>query len=586
MRLSWISELPEDGKLRAQWDDLVLDSEHPEVFLTWEWAAAVTRAYNSSLQPWIGTAYEGEELVGIAALAKTSPTTAVFLAGSTADYCDFISRPGKRDEFVRQVISKLKENGIRTIVLPNLPADSATVAALCGNRVFRNFLRVGYQCALVRLGSEEERRFLKKQVLKKSMFRRAMHSLEQLGPVSLRHERGERLQEGILDTFVSTHVARFLATGRVGNLVMKDRRQFLFELARLLAERRWFDLMTLSVGDREVGFNYGFRYEGRWSWYQPTIVNEFADSSPGFCLLTKIVEDACEDPEAKVVDLGLGTEGYKERFANAQRTTLHVTLSSNAIDHWRARGRYHVATAIKRRPGLEALVRQAQRGISRGRKSVRGNGWFPTLASAATRVRGFVTGRDEVFLYQWPDGMRSSVTGRELVSLSWENLAAAAMKYSEDRETLEYLLRSADRFRTQQHHGYVLPGEDGIAEHFAWVAPYEGFVVAELGQTLRANSPDNVMIFDCWTPPALRGRGLCSQAIQQLVSSLIGESKDVWILGQVTDSALLGEIERAGFRRRFSLVRRKILFWKRTQQQRYEGYTLHSETPPKKAVRL
>jgi len=86
---------------------------------------------------------------------------------------------------------------------------------------------------------------------------------------------------------------------------MKERREFLFELARLLSDRGWFDLMNLWVGDRVVGSNYGFRFQGSWFWYCPTIVNEFEDLSPGICLLAKVVEDACHDPEVHLVDLGL-----------------------------------------------------------------------------------------------------------------------------------------------------------------------------------------------------------------------------------------------------------------------------------------
>ncbi len=585
MRLSWIRELPEDGKLRAQWEALVLESEQPEVFLTWEWAAAVTRAYGSSLQPWIGTAYEGEELVGMAALAKSSPSDVVFLAGATADYCDFVSRPADRQEFVAQVLSELKASGMRSVVLANLPADSATMAAVKADRSFRCFARHGYECAQVRLGSEEERRVLAQSFLKKKSVRWKMNSLQRIGPIVLRHEPELKPGDSALNTFFSMHVARFLATGRISNLVRPERRRFLAELAQLLGERGWFDLMSLCAGDRVVGYNYGFRFLGSWFHYQPTFENEFEPFSPGLFLLAKMIEAASQDPGAKIVDLGLGAEGYKEPFANAQRTTLHVTLSSNAFDHWRARGRYRAAAAVKRRPKLESLARQAQRQIAHGRESVRGNAWRPLLASAAKRLRRFFASRDEVWLYQWSDGMTDAGTGRRLLPLSWETLAAAAMKYSDDAETLEYLLRSAKRFRAQQYRGYALPGQDGVAKHFAWVAPYDGFAIGELGETLQAHSPERVMIFDCWTPRALRGRGLCGQALQQLASCLIAESKDVWIFGPASDPVSLGGIERVGFCRRFSLVRRKILFWGRTQEQRQRYDSRNPETPSREAVR-
>src|SRR5438876_8638099 len=100
MRLIWMQELPQEQHLREQWNALVLQMEKPEVFYTWEWAAAFVRSYGDSVQAWICTAYDEDELVGIVALARSSATQAVFLNGTTADYCDFISAPARRNEFV------------------------------------------------------------------------------------------------------------------------------------------------------------------------------------------------------------------------------------------------------------------------------------------------------------------------------------------------------------------------------------------------------------------------------------------------------------------------------------------------------
>ena len=43
--------------------------------------------------------------------------------------------------------------------------------------------------------------------------------------------------------------------------------------------------------------------------------------------------DACDMDEMEVVDLGLGAEGYKERFGNSTRQTLHVTLTRSWPRH-------------------------------------------------------------------------------------------------------------------------------------------------------------------------------------------------------------------------------------------------------------
>lgn len=561
MRLTWTNGLPEQEKLREQWNALVFQMEKPEVFYTWEWAAAVARVYGSSAEPWIATAYEGDELVGVAALAKSSATEAVFLAGTTADYCDFISLPGKRNELVAQVLQAAEEAGIRTLVLANLPADSATVAELKASPLFKSFMRTGYICAQVQLGTEEEKQALTDSLLKKKMYRRSMNALRRLGPVTLQHDRDAGLKKAVIERFCATHVARFLFTGRISNLVSAQRREFLFELAGLLGERGWFDLMILRAGSWVLALNYGFRFQGSWFWYQPTIVNKFEDLSPGYCLLAKIVEDAGRDPEVRMVDMGLGAEGYKERFANATRTTLYATLTRNSADLWRVRGWYHAAEAIKKRPGLESAARRVQTLARGGRARVAENGWAKTLAWGGRRLQRSVASTDEVLLFQWSKGANDSVERRELVPITWEILAAAAMRYSEDHETMDYLLRSAARFRSIQNRGFALVGTDGVAQHFAWVAPYEGFAMAELAEVLRAPSPVSVMIFDCWTPCELRGQGLYARAIGQLAGLLSVEGKDVWIFSAAGNPASVRGIQKAGFQRQASLFRRKVLWW-------------------------
>jgi hypothetical protein len=423
-------------------------------------------------------------------------------------------------------------------------------------------------------------------LLKKKKFRRALDALDRLGPLTLRHDFGDGLRTRDLDAFYERHVARFLATGRLSNLVMKERRKFLSELARLLGERGWFDLMNLWVGDRLVGSNYGFRFQGSWFWYCPTIVNEFEDLSPGICLLAKVVEDAVHNPEVHLVDLGLGAEGYKERFANAERMTLHATLSRSTLARSTVKGRYHAATAVMTRPRLESLMRRAQQRVRLGEQHVRENGWISMLARAGRRLRRSLVSTDEVRLFQWQNSISSPPPHSRLVSLSWEILAAAAMRYSEDRETLDYLLRSAERFRSPAHAGFALLGEDGIAQHFAWVAPSQGFAIPQLGEVLHAPSPESVMIFDCWTPRKVQGQELCGRTVEQLAARLSGEGKDVWIFSRAADTASLAAIENAGFRMQSSLVKRRVLWWSRmSQESRGAPERKHTEALSKEAVR-
>jgi CelD/BcsL family acetyltransferase involved in cellulose biosynthesis len=69
----------------------------------------------------------------------------------------------------------------------------------------------------------------------------------------------------------------------------------------------------------------------------------------------------------KVVDLGLGAEGYKERFGNSTRQTLYVTATKSRRRHLQEIIRYRIASLLTRFPRAEA----AARGMIRRTKSLR-----------------------------------------------------------------------------------------------------------------------------------------------------------------------------------------------------------------------
>jgi len=355
-------EIPDDDLLARQWNELVWKMECPEVFYAYEWALAVSRAYRDSITPLLMLAYEQDSLVGVAALAiDRLQNEATFLAGNTADYCDFISRPEHRSDFVALVFSELLTLKVRLLVLPNLPADSATsrVLPLAAHMLeYSLFSRPAFQCAQVAFSSPEQREFTKHTVRRKQMLRRHLKGMAKIAPVEVRHLKSWEDIAAAMPKFEQAHVARFLSIGRVSNLARAERRIFLTELAKLLSWTGSMTLSSLNVGDEPVAWNYGFQFAGSWFWYQPTFDSRFQRYYPGLCLLSKIVEEACDRPELSRVDLGLGTERYKERFATAVRETLHVTITASTARHVKEIVRYRAASIIKSSPPIEHYVRR------------------------------------------------------------------------------------------------------------------------------------------------------------------------------------------------------------------------------------
>lgn len=354
-------EIPEDAELHRQWNAVALQTERPQVFYTYEWAIAVQVAYRASLKPVLVLGYEGNDLVGVASLATdAAEKNMTFLAANTADYCDFLTVPQQRREFVDAVLAEMQTKSA-TMTLANLPADSPTADAIrhkAAQHGFHVFIRPAYLCSQVELSVGDRRQELKAALSGKKKIRRYLREMEHDGPVTFAHLQSGKEIQAALQSFADAHVARFLATGKVSSLATPERLSFLEQLARQFDGSGAVTLSVLKINDRPVAWNYGFRFSGSWFWYLPTFESSQEKNSPGHCLLARIVIDACEMDEMEVVDLGLGAEGYKERFGNSTRQTIHVTLTRSWPRHLREIVKYRAARGLKQVPKVDSAVRR------------------------------------------------------------------------------------------------------------------------------------------------------------------------------------------------------------------------------------
>ena len=565
MRIVVHRGIPDDPQLQSQWNKLAEQGDPPEVFYTHQWALAMHRAYGDLLLPFLVLLYDGERLAGVASLATdVRNTKASFLAGTTADYCDFLSAPAHRQELIGATLGELVRQGIGRIELANLPANSASVVALRSTSKahdFHIFLRPAYLCAQVELGDGESRTNLKNTVLRKNSFRRSIARLEKEGPVALRNLRSWPEIERGLPEFFTAHIARFLATGRISNLAQTERRAFLTELARLLSTQGWMNVSQLTLGAAAIAWNYGFQFGGSWFWYQPTFETAHELLSPGYCLLGKMIVQACDDPEIERVDLGLGAEEYKERFANRTRATLHGTITRSRAEHVKATARYALASNLSRWPQAGEFVRRSRARVVSVREQT------PDVLALAgktfRRVWSQVWSREEVVFYRWPEsrnaGAHAASNDFRLAPLDLNLLAQGAMRFSEDAATCTYLLRSANRFHSAVAQGFALVDPEGVPMHFCWVGPFDGFFMRELDTQLKSEVANADLIFDCWTPHAVRGKGHYSMAIAGLAHRLLSDGREPWIFSAASNHASVRGIQQAGFERQYSRVRRKTL---------------------------
>jgi CelD/BcsL family acetyltransferase involved in cellulose biosynthesis len=561
--------IPEDEILRCQWNALVQQMERPEVFYTYEWAQAVHRAYAAEMVPWLLLAYEEDRLVGLVALALTHSQEAVFLAGTTADYCDFICHSPLRPEFLAAVFAELRAQDVKRLRLANLPADSSTAGALensARNSGYSVFSRSAYSCAQVALDVPLNRKAVKESVQRR--MRRYSKTLGKRGPVTVHHSTSFSEIAAQLPAFAKAHVARFLATGRLSNLARPERRVFLEELARSLSDSGWVTLSRMMVGGQAVAWNYGFQFGGSWFWYQPTFATDFQLYSPGLWLLSKIVEESCERADSSRIDLGLGAEGYKDRLATGSRQTLHVTVMRSAFGCWKERVRYRSGVVIRSLPRLEGWVRTGLGYASRLKQRFKAEGLAGCLRGFSRRLQKLLRDESEFLLLKWSEGeylrlphSRLPCTAIQPIDLGW--LATAAMHYGQDPDTLAYLLRAAERLRQDRSRGFVLVNREGLPVHFCWITGWEKPASAESSLALKSPASNSALLVDAWTVPAVRGQGYYREAIAGVALQLQAEGASAWILPRATNDAALRGAERAGFVAISSVRHKRFLFARR-----------------------
>ena len=568
MRVTVLKEIPEDSDLSAAWNTLVLAMENPEVFFTYQWALAASRGFQNHLSTLLFLVYDFDQLAGVVALAidPRAPRAAFFLTSSTADYCDIVSTPENRRAVVLAILEEFKKLGLSDLVLANVPANSATLQELpgvAGSQRFYVTSRTAYNCGVIHMGGEKQRETLLRSLAGKSREKRALKRLTDLGSIKVIHLTEPEQIGASLESIVSAQISRFLASNRVSPLVGPERRAFLQQLSDLLSQSGWLKISQLEIDGRPVAWNYGFRFGGSWFWYLPTFEMEYAHVSPGSCLLRLLVEEGAKDSSLQWMDLGLGDESYKDRYANELRETRYVRLSRGFPRHVLSVGRQMVSTTAARFPELGEKLRQARASYGTVATRVRETGLAATARYSARKVVRSIASQDEVLLFEAPDIPADDPSTTQLIPLiiplTREHLVEGSILNAEDAPTLRYLMRCAGRLAQPGASGFLLQDETGRPIHFLWIDNYDGFRLAEIEHNLEPSSSNAAMIFDCWTPAAERGRGHYAAAIRQAAAQLRQEGRSAWIFSGATNAASLHGILKAGFQYRFSMLRRTQL---------------------------
>lgn len=492
-----------DGTFIAAWTELHRHSPHATAFQAPAFACAWYSAYAEEWEPVIViTSRDGRGgLVGLWALAyRAADWTLVHVGAHQAEYHAWLAQPSEDAAFLATAWTAIRRDlPFRRLQCKYLPAPhlADTLAVALGrNRVaFRRHAR-----PLAWLDTEDIRAsFAKKS--NKSRFNR----LKRLGALEFRRITQREELEAALDALIDFYDFRQGAVNRSVPF-REDPRKRAFHLA--LFEAAGEDLVftaTLLDGHPIAGF-WGLA-SGAMAHLGMLIHSPFlAEHSPGKLHVMQLSERLLEQGRT-ALDLTPGGDAWKERFANDHDEVAEALLYASSMIRLRE--------AV-----LESMGRAARNLLSWVRITPAQARTAVALLSKASPAR--VVRK----LRAWAGENREFRVYRADRALARRHAADPGVRCNDLADLLLFQpcesWQSRDSFlsaaleRLEQGQSAFTISLEGKLAHCGWMAAQSESRMSEVEQTL-AFPEGSVALYDYYTPPSFRGRGLDRTAIGHML---------------------------------------------------------------------
>ena len=344
----------------ASWDSLADRCPDSTVFQRFGWIEAWTRTIGgSNVRPWLVTAFEDDELVGLAPLCSRSDrhsprsrTRVTFLGSGHSDYHVFLARHGS-PTIVEALLDGLHESLPRAAVIELSEIPQFSTLALCLATRGRSAGIDGLAAtACPRLQIRDNTAHVLR-IEQKSGARRRESRLRRAGRMTMEHLTDPAATKAMLGEFFDQHVRRWHSTPHPSLFERQRNRDFYNALidSTSLAGRVLFSIVYLD--GRPVAQHFGLISRNDLLWYKPSYDVEFARFSPGDVLLSNLVAYARERG-FDALDFTRGNEAFKARYSS------HVEFNRSFL--WLRHGlsRFGIRAERSARRAARGLLRAAR----------------------------------------------------------------------------------------------------------------------------------------------------------------------------------------------------------------------------------
>ncbi len=348
LRVSVVTELADFAALRTPWNALLRESRSDCVFLTWEWLHTWWTHLGGDLSLHILLVWDGEELIGIAPLARTHAalpwlSRLEFLGTGYAgsDYLDLIAHPDRELDAARAVANALRASDL-ALHLDHLPPDSIVASSLVeplAASAWTAMQTAGGTCPYIPLAGRSWDSYLGSLgSAHRANFRRRLRGLDKQFAVRFERATTNEARRAGLETLISLHNRRWDTRGGSTAFPTPACRAFHYDITKLALDRNWLRLYELRLNDEVAAATYCFTYGGRCYFYQGAFDDRYQQQSVGMVAMGLTIKAAIEEG-AREFDMLFGVESYKWLWAQHARSLYRIDLFPSDLA-----GRVHLGT--------------------------------------------------------------------------------------------------------------------------------------------------------------------------------------------------------------------------------------------------
>jgi peptidoglycan/xylan/chitin deacetylase (PgdA/CDA1 family)/CelD/BcsL family acetyltransferase involved in cellulose biosynthesis len=346
MRIALHESWEDLSNLRSDWNCLLAESCSDTIFLTWEWCEAWWKTYGDGLSLFVLSAWEEDELVGIAPFyADTSRywpkmRTHMRMLGDgsgDSDYLDCFTKRGQERQILLSFLEFLDSVPRRWdwIQIEGVPQDSPCLAALSQTATERGWRIVSENipCAALRLPDTWDKYLDSLRPRVRAKVRSALNYFEEQLTVT----PTECASGGELDTWLAQlfdlHARRWQTRSGPGVFQNQSRRLFYRALSDSCLQKGWLAFHRLAWGDRPLALQFGFRYHNRFYALQEGYDPSFKALRPGIALRAWIVRDGIER-RLENYDFLAGTSRHKLDWGAHPTVSCRLLLARKPVAAW------------------------------------------------------------------------------------------------------------------------------------------------------------------------------------------------------------------------------------------------------------